>query len=263
MQHHASPPPRNHLLSGPRDWWAHLALTAPCNRYLPWPVPEAFKAGLPRTVTILAGRRFSDWLRAPGRSQLFVGGAQGWAPMAAEHTEWVPSAARHFLMAADAGAPERDGGDSEGTSAPLSAGRSAVFRNPVAMWNAKYTAWLRLQRHLPQVEVVRYEDLLADPRALIEGLARRFCLPWRRGGTDRAPGGHWDSVARSLFSNRTISRTSAQRAKWERKRGFYLQERWRPRLRAADCAFISSQLDPAVLEQLGYRRRRCDDVPVE
>ncbi len=108
------------------------------------------------------------------------------------------------------------------------------FPNPVVMWNQKNASYLALARDV-EGQIIRYEDLVADPEAMLHTIAS-VGLAWR--GETFTP--VWAS------------------AKHESGRDFgyyqdyYLNERWRELLTPTDIDIINRSLDPNLCRALGY-----------
>ena len=109
------------------------------------------------------------------------------------------------------------------------------FPNPVAMWNQKNASYVRLAREL-QGQIIRYEDLAAEPEAIIHAIAQAG-FDWRRGTFENV----WESAKKG-----------EEHRNFAYYRDYYLNERWREALSGEDAQFISQQLDVRILRELGY-----------
>ena len=109
------------------------------------------------------------------------------------------------------------------------------FLNPVVMWNQKNASYLRLAREAGG-QIVRYEDLVADPEVVINAIARA-------GGIDRKS---------DTFVNVEDSVKGEEDRDFTFYRAYYLEERWRAELDPPAIQFINQHLDETLLGDLGY-----------
>jgi hypothetical protein len=104
--------------------------------------------------------------------------------------------------------------------------------NPVALWNTKHRRYLDLDG---LAFMLRYEDLVAEPERCIDRIAEHF------------------SFARSSPSFRNYTRaTKSKPYSSDYYRSYYAKETWRSEMCDADIDFINEQVDPALMERLGY-----------
>ncbi len=108
------------------------------------------------------------------------------------------------------------------------------FPNPVVMWNQKNASYLALAREV-EGQIIRYEDLVAAPEAVIAAIAGAGFA--RRAG---------------IFENVREAVKGEEDRDFAYYRDYYLNERWREELKEEDARFISQQLDARILEELGY-----------
>ncbi len=108
------------------------------------------------------------------------------------------------------------------------------FPNPMALWNAKYASYLRLlTQHSGQV--LRYEDLLADPQETLTQVADTL-------GIRQQP----------QFQNIHTSVKGDDHQRFEDYQRYYLEEAWRQALTPAQLATINRHLDFSLMQTLGY-----------
>lgn len=109
----------------------------------------------------------------------------------------------------------------------------AQFADAVAMWNAKAAANLALPAG--RTANLRYEDLIADPEARIDALARDL-------GLERRSERFWNEQSSTKRTGQTF----------DDYRSYYLEGRWREKLGDGEVRLISMRLDPAVMSAYGY-----------
>ena len=112
---------------------------------------------------------------------------------------------------------------------------SEPFATPIAMWNVKHAAYLDLADKKTCV-IIRYEDLLADPKAIITRISETYALPRRN----------------AQFLNVFESAKGEGTKDFDYYRTYYLEELWRNELSADHIALISSLLDRATVKKFGY-----------
>lgn len=110
--------------------------------------------------------------------------------------------------------------------------------SPVDLWNLKNASYLRLARRA-RVENLRYEDLLADPEAVLEGLVERYGLVRKV----------------EVFENIRAS-TKGDRMGYEDYRRYYLDEEWREKISDEALRLIDHRLDHELAAGFGYRTSR-------
>ncbi len=105
---------------------------------------------------------------------------------------------------------------------------------PGVLWNIKARSYLTLAERWPATHMIRYEDLLADGPACLGRVAEAFDLPrpatWRPLETSTKDPG----LSQSDY------------------RDYYLQERWRADLGQEAIRALTAQLDPDLVQRLGY-----------
>ena len=107
------------------------------------------------------------------------------------------------------------------------------FPDAVAMWNAKAAANLALPAG--RTVNLRYEDLVADPEAVVYGLAQLL-------GLERRSEAFWNEQSSTKRSGQTF----------DDYRSYYLEGRWRGRLDDHQVRMISERLDPTVMAACRY-----------
>lgn len=114
----------------------------------------------------------------------------------------------------------------------LPAGRTYT---PSSLWSAKISSYLETPASVPSA-IIRYEDLLQDPFAVLEQLEARF--NWKRTGN---------------LSNLEKA-TKGDPRTFEHYRHYYLNEIWREHLTPQTIHTINQDLDTHCLEACGYSR---------
>jgi Sulfotransferase domain len=114
---------------------------------------------------------------------------------------------------------------------------AASFANPVYLWNQKNGAYQELAKVLPTLSI-RYEDVLADPEAVVQSAAT-FLGVKRKGGEMR-------NVLESTKENDSGKDFSYYQS-------YYLQERWRDSLTERSIGLINQHLDRSLMQYFGYR----------
>jgi hypothetical protein len=107
--------------------------------------------------------------------------------------------------------------------------------SPVALWNTKNESYLALARRASCVNV-RYEDLVADPEAVVRGIADRLAVPLNE---------PFRNVVRS---------TKKERKDYTYYRDYYVGERWRDQLSDAAVDLVNAALDDDVMAAFSYER---------
>jgi len=110
-----------------------------------------------------------------------------------------------------------------------------AFKNPVELWNAKNRALFDLSHLDLPVVLFRYEDVLADPQAIVEKIGRKFHLKEAE---------LFRGVPRSTKRDRGIT--------FEKFRDHYLNEKWKDNLEREHVERINSSLDTDLCRELGY-----------
>ena len=108
------------------------------------------------------------------------------------------------------------------------------YPDPIRLWNAKCAAYLELAQHVPTV-LVRYEDLVSDPEARIDEIAKVFGVARRVGG----------------FRNQNESTKRDDRS-FEDYQRYYAAEAWRAKLSKDVAREIAARIDADVMARLGY-----------
>ncbi len=110
------------------------------------------------------------------------------------------------------------------------------FENPVELWNLKTQSYLRFtNRNKGHSMLLRYEDLISEPREALLKVSKR--------------------IRQDLLEFKNIQRsTKEDKGKdFDYYRQYYLAEKWREDLSAAQIEIINSALDPNLVKELGYR----------
>lgn len=114
-------------------------------------------------------------------------------------------------------------------------GRDEGFANAIELWNEKNKAYIELAKHY-DVLLITYEELLASPETVL----RRI--------TD-----HLGCQFQEFKNIHQAAKKEDQGKNHDHYRDYYLNERWRRKLNPEDVQWISSQLDPVVMNAFGYK----------
>lgn len=129
------------------------------------------------------------------------------------------------------------------------------FGNPLHMWNFLVWNQVRYAEDSGGL-VVRYEDMLANPQAECDRIARHYRLEQRhRVGPVRAI----QKVARRMGDKRRSTLLPLDRSLTDQcfeKTAFFLEGRFLDEFNAEDLAFADRELDPVLMERLGYCLKR-------
>lgn len=109
-------------------------------------------------------------------------------------------------------------------------------KNPIQLWNIKNKAYIELAKHY-DVLSFSYEALIESPEKVIRAIFDRLDLPLKE----------FSNVAAAAKKEDVASKDH------EFYREYYLNERWRDRLSEKEIKWISSQLDPSIMESFGYQ----------
>lgn len=112
------------------------------------------------------------------------------------------------------------------------------YRNPLTMWNIKAKSYFQLRDSVKRCCILRYEDLLSNPRKEIDKLAENYQIP-----------------SKSMSFRDTDRRVDENLTQGSRAfhRSYYLKEHWREKLTNADIGFINQSLDLALMKDLDYK----------
>jgi hypothetical protein len=120
--------------------------------------------------------------------------------------------------------------------------RPRLLEQECGRFNLVYRAWLGLARERPSC-LVRHEDLVRDPEAVLDAVGRRFDL--RRKGSllidSRA------SMSKQFWDDIPITTTGTPF-----DRGYYRERRYLDELPDADREVVTAAIDWALLEPFGY-----------
>jgi Sulfotransferase domain len=112
---------------------------------------------------------------------------------------------------------------------------AASLANPIHLWNQKNGAYRELAKALPTLSI-RYEDILADPNAVLEKTATFLRVQRKHGAT------------RNVFE----STKNDGDKDFSYYQSYYLQERWRDSLSMRAIGLINDRLDRSLMEYFGY-----------
>lgn len=123
------------------------------------------------------------------------------------------------------------------------------FKGPVDMWNRKMRSFAELAA--PHLAKVRYEDLVADPAAVVGFIKSRFGLD-QQVAADGGGGG--DGGGDGGFQN-VESSTKTKSKDYGSYRDFYLKELWKDKWDCLKCLkYANAGLDDEVLSLWSYPR---------
>ena len=108
------------------------------------------------------------------------------------------------------------------------------FHSPIEMWNQKNRAYLELVHYLPGM-CIKYEDLLADPQLVVNGISDSLGIPRNT----------------QFFTNIQAS-TKKDNSNFDRYQDYYLNERWKEKYDENTLAIVSKGLDKSLVAELGY-----------
>jgi len=113
---------------------------------------------------------------------------------------------------------------------------SGSFETPMAMWNIKNQSYCALRNYAPAINL-RYEDLLANPEAMMWKIAELLSIKLDQGN----------------FTNIDESTKGDQRD-FDDYQDYYLNERWREKLSAREISQINKSLDFELAAYFRYER---------
>jgi hypothetical protein len=108
--------------------------------------------------------------------------------------------------------------------------------SPVALWNIKNAAYLKLHQKSPALNI-KFEELLDDPQRILNLISDTFGYAWK---TD-------------TFINYEQS-TKDPSKNYQYYHDYYLNEEWRERLSANAIAIINEQISSNVMESFCYQK---------
>jgi hypothetical protein len=112
------------------------------------------------------------------------------------------------------------------------------FENPIVMWNEKNRSYLDLNRDGVACMNLKYEDLLKDPKKVIDDIISTFSIRRKQGS----------------FMNCLLSTKDKGKKDYNYYRKYYLQEQWREKLDTNIINIINKYLDAEIMERFDYKR---------
>ena len=110
------------------------------------------------------------------------------------------------------------------------------YKNPMIMWNIKNNSYLSMGGYIKFHEVLRYEDILADPSGFINNIAEKYNFP-----------------KPTIFKNISNLLTNTHGIKSQKfHKEYYLSEEWRKNLRHDHVQQINTSLDKELMLKLNY-----------
>lgn len=114
---------------------------------------------------------------------------------------------------------------------PLKRENLTVPLNPIQLWNIKSMSYLKIKEQIPCAHLIRYEDLLKEPRII---LIKMF------GETETS------------FENINNS-TKNTNLKFNDYQEYYLKEEWKKEIKSEHYSIINHHLDQSLISRLGYQ----------
>ena len=116
-------------------------------------------------------------------------------------------------------------------------GKDDGYENAIKLWNEKNKAYLELAKHY-NVLLLTYEELLASPEIVVKKIM------------------DYTGYKLKNFENLLEAAKEEDKVKGKNNqyyRDYYLKEQWREKLNQKEIKWISSQLDPLVMQSFGYQ----------
>jgi len=110
------------------------------------------------------------------------------------------------------------------------------YRNPVVMWTLKNRSYDNLGKFLDHHMLIKYEDILKDPKKAIEDVTEKF-------GIEKP--GLFRNIHNILTNSHGMTRQTFHT-------DYYLKERWREKLNQDHITHINKYLDRELMEKLHY-----------
>lgn len=111
------------------------------------------------------------------------------------------------------------------------------FESPIALWNQKNQAYIKLKQLLPENTLtMSYESLIEKPKSIICEIRNISNMPQ----SDK-------------FQN-LIEATKGDNKKYDEYKKYYLDEQWRKQLTQENIDFINEQLNQEVMNYFGYAK---------
>lgn len=110
------------------------------------------------------------------------------------------------------------------------------YKNPVALWNIKNRSYVELGNHVRHHMILKYEDLLKEPRTQLDHIAEVFSI--------EKPG-LFINIQKLLTNKHGI-----RREKFHTE--YYIKEAWRKKLHRDQINFINSNIDQDLMRQFDY-----------
>jgi len=114
-------------------------------------------------------------------------------------------------------------------------GKDEGFVNAIELWNEKNKAYVELAKHY-NVLLLTYEELLASPEATLRKITDRLGCQFQE--------------FKNIYA---AAKTEDKGKSHDYYCDYYLNERWKKKLSLEDIRWISSQLDPKVMEVFEYK----------
>jgi hypothetical protein len=110
------------------------------------------------------------------------------------------------------------------------------YKNPVVLWNMKNRSYMELGKNVRQHMIVKYEDILRDPKTKLDQIAEKFSI--------EKPG---------LFINIQKLLTNKHGIRNEKfHTEYYLKETWRKKLHRDQINYINNFLDQDLMQKFDY-----------
>jgi hypothetical protein len=112
------------------------------------------------------------------------------------------------------------------------------YRNPVIMWNDKYTSYLKMEQNVKNITFIKYEDLLEFPEKILTDLKNKF------------------NLKTSLFwfsdiNNQLTNHHGEMKKKFHKN--YYLKEKWKSEYTPKTLDLVNKYLDRNLMHQFNYK----------
>jgi hypothetical protein len=111
--------------------------------------------------------------------------------------------------------------------------------NPMGLWNLKNKSYIDLENKIKNYFLVKYEDVLGKPRAVMGEIFRKFNLT--------KSGQFFSPIIRETHASGKLKHEFFDRKE------YYLKEKWKEKITKKDIDFINLHLDKDVMLRLNYK----------
>lgn len=110
------------------------------------------------------------------------------------------------------------------------------YPNPIALWNDKNRSYLELSKSSADAHTFRYEELLVDPKTILQSIAKTAEIEWDH----------------SSFHNVEGDVKKESKKDFSYYQNYYLDELWKDKLTSEEINYINQHLDLELVKALGY-----------